>query len=213
MAQERKRPLGQARTWLAAVVLCLACVAMTAPAAIALPSGFWGVSPQAPPSVEQFQRLRAGGVNSVRIPISWAAIAAARQCGSELHGTRPARRRRRCGRPQRAALRLRRSVLGGALRLGFLISGATAPKTLPVKTGAQRSAWTNFLELVVQRYGPSGSFWAANPRLPAQPDPHLADLERGELQVLRRRDPTRSTTASWSTSPTRRSKASTPAPS
>ena len=44
-----------------------------------------------------------------------------------------------------------------------------APKTLPVKTGAQRTAWTNFLKLVVGRYGPGGSFWAANPGLPESP--------------------------------------------
>ncbi|MFP5387848.1 MAG: hypothetical protein ACLGG5_00915, partial [Thermoleophilia bacterium] len=48
-------------------------------------------------------------------------------------------------------------------------SGAYAPKTLPVKTGAQRGAWANFLKLAVGRYGPSGSFWAANPSIPASP--------------------------------------------
>ncbi len=141
---------------------------MTAPAAIALPSGFWGVSPQAPPSVEQFQRLRAGGVNSVRIPISWAAT---QPFGSaEANFTAPDQ------------------LVAGAAAAGLNVlpfvydapswavaqarvphSGATAPKTLPVKTGAQRSAWANFLELVVQRYGPSGSFWVANPSIPASP--------------------------------------------
>jgi hypothetical protein len=168
MAQERKRPLGQARTWLAAVVLCLACSAATAPAAMALPSDFWGVSPQGPPSVEQFQRLRAGGVDSVRIPISWAATQPFG--GAEANFTAPDQ------------------LVAGAAAAGLNVlpfvydapswavaqarvpgSSARAPKTLPVKTGAQRSAWSNFLKLVVARYGPSGSFWAANPSLPETP--------------------------------------------
>lgn len=168
MAQERKRPMGQVRAWLVAVVLCIACLAATAPAAVALPGDFWGVSPQAPPSVEQFQRLRAGGVDSVRIPISWAATQPL--SGAEANFTAPDQ------------------LVAGAAAAGLNVlpfvydapswavtqarvpgSSARAPKTLPVKTGAQRSAWSNFLKLVVARYGPSGSFWAANPGLPAAP--------------------------------------------
>jgi polysaccharide biosynthesis protein PslG len=168
MVQERKRPIGQARAWVAAVVLCLACLAASAPAAMALPSGFWGVSPQAAPSVEQFQRLRAGGVESVRIPISWSATQPL--SGTEANFTAPDQ------------------LVAGAAAAGLNVlpfvydapswavtqarvprSGARAPKTLPVKTGAQKSAWSNFLELVVAHYGPGGSFWAANPGLPENP--------------------------------------------
>jgi hypothetical protein len=168
MDQERKRPLGQARTWLVAIVLCLACSAAAAPAAMALPSGFWGVSPQATPSIEQFQRLRTGGVESVRIPISWAATQPL--SGTETNFTTPDQ------------------LVAGAAAAGLNVlpfvydapswavtqarvpgSSARAPKTLPVKTGAQRSAWSNFLKLVVARYGPGGSFWAANPGLPENP--------------------------------------------
>jgi len=168
MVQERKRPLGQARAWLAAIALCFACLAAAAPAAMALPSGFWGVSPQAAPSVEQFQRLRAGGVAGVRIPISWAATQPL--SGAEANFTAPDQ------------------LVAGAAAAGLNVlpfvydapswavtqarvpgSSARAPKTLPVKTGAQKSAWSNFLKLVVGRYGPGGSFWTANPGLPAMP--------------------------------------------
>ncbi len=50
-------------------------------------------------------------------------------------------------------------------------SGGTtrAPKTLPVKSAAQRGAWAAFLQVVVARYGPNGVFWTANPSLPARP--------------------------------------------
>lgn len=168
MAHERKRPLGQTRAWIAAIALSLAGLGATAPGAVALPSNFWGVSPQAAPSVEQFQRLRAGGVGSVRIPISWSAVQPA--SGAEVN------------------FLASDQLVAGATAAGLNVlpfvydapawavtpahvpgSGATAPKTLPVKTGAQRGAWANFLKLVVGRYGPAGSFWAANPGLPASP--------------------------------------------
>ncbi len=44
-----------------------------------------------------------------------------------------------------------------------------APKFLPVKTGAQRSAWSAFLAQAVARYGSNGSFWAENPAVPKRP--------------------------------------------
>ncbi len=168
MAQERKRPIGQVRAWSAAVAVALAAMAAFAPAATALPGDFWGVSPQATPSVEQFQRLRTGGVDSVRIPISWAAVQPS--SGSE------------------ADFDASDQLVAGAAAAGLNVlpfvynapswavsqarvpgSGAKAPKTLPVKTGAQRSAWSNFLKLVVGRYGPGGSFWRANPALAESP--------------------------------------------
>src|SRR5947208_17135254 len=74
MAQERKRPLGQIRAWLGAAAVVCSALTVAAPPASALPGDFWGVSPQAPPTLEQFQRLRAGGVGSVRIGISWNAV-------------------------------------------------------------------------------------------------------------------------------------------
>ena len=165
MVHERKRPLGRASAWIAAIAVSLAGLAAMAPGAMALPSNFWGVSPQAPPSVEQFQRLRAGGVGSVRIPISWNAVQPA--SGGEANFTASDQ------------------LVAGAVAAGINVlpfvydappwavaqarvpgpSHAKAPKTLPVKTGPQRAAWANFLKLVVGRYGPGGSFWSANPAL------------------------------------------------
>jgi hypothetical protein len=163
----RKRPLGWARAWLAALaVFVLGLVA--APVAMAVPADFWGVSPQNPPSTEQFQRLKAGGVDSVRIPIAWSGVqpfssAEANFAASDI-------------------------LVAGATAAGINVlpfvyeapswavprvrvpgSSAKAPKTVPVKTGAQRTAWANFLKLVVARYGPGGSFWVANPALPEAP--------------------------------------------
>ena len=74
MAQERKVPQRRVRAWLFALAVSLLGLAALAPSAMAVPAGFWGVSPQATPSVEEFQRLRTGGVESVRIPIGWGAV-------------------------------------------------------------------------------------------------------------------------------------------
>ena len=162
-----KRPLRRARAW--SVAIAVFVLGLTAaPAAMAVPADFWGVSPQNPPTVEQFQRLKAGGVDSVRIPISWA-------------GTQPFS-------SAEANFSASDILVAGAAAAGINVlpfvydapswavpsvrvpgSRAKAPKTVPVKTGAQRTAWSNFLKIVVARYGPNGSFWVANPTLPASP--------------------------------------------
>ena len=65
------------RKRLAVALPILALILVVAPSsasAVAVPSNFWGIVPQATPTLEQFQRLKAGGVDSIRIPISWKAV-------------------------------------------------------------------------------------------------------------------------------------------
>jgi polysaccharide biosynthesis protein PslG len=168
VVKQRKRPLGQVRAWVVAISISMLGLAAIAPSAIALPGDFWGVSPQATPSAEQFQRLRNGGVDSVRIPIPWGSVQPTGPADANFSNV---------------DMLVSGAAAAGLNVLPFIYnappwavtparvpgSTASAPKTLPVKTGAQRSAWSNFLKLVVARYGPSGSFWAANPGLPAAP--------------------------------------------
>ena len=169
MVKQRKRPLGQVRAWTAAIAVSVAGLASMASTATALPADFWGVSPQATPNVEQFQRLRTGGVDSVRIPIGWGAVETVPGVADFSHVD---------------------SFISGAAQAGLKVlpfiynapswsvpsvavpgshGAVRAPKTLPVKTGAQRTAWANFVKLVVARYGPGGAFWTANPGLPESP--------------------------------------------
>ena len=142
---------------------------VAAPAAIAVPADFWGVSPQNPPSVEQFQRLQAR--------------AASTACGSRSPGARVQPFSSAEANFSASDILVAGAAAAGINVLpfvyeapswavpgyGFPVASAKAPKTLPVKTGAQRTAWANFLKLVVARYGPGGSFWVANPTLPASP--------------------------------------------
>jgi hypothetical protein len=167
MAKQRKRPLGQVRAWTVAIVVSVAGLAAMAPTAMAVPANFWGVSPQATPNVEQFQRLGAGGVDSVRIPIPWSSVQPLSSGDANFSNVD--------------------ALVTGAATAGlhvlpfvydapaWAVAPATvpgsgghskAPKTLPVKTGAQRTGWANFLKLVVGRYGPGGTFWTSHPALP-----------------------------------------------
>ncbi|MGB7589464.1 MAG: hypothetical protein WBM00_12240 [Solirubrobacterales bacterium] len=129
-----------------------------------MPANFWGVVSQATPTNEQFQRLKAGGVDSIRIPISWSVVQPTE--GGSLNWS------------------VSDALVKGAAQAGIEVlpyvygapSWAVAvdgrfgsPVTLPVKNARQRSAWTNFLIQAVLRYGPGGTFWAENPSVPVRP--------------------------------------------
>jgi hypothetical protein len=167
---KRKQRQRLVRAWTAVLAVALFASALFASTASAVPANFWGVSPQATPTADQFQRLKRGGVDSIRIPIVWADA-------QPVNGGSPV-----WSGPD--------ALVGGAAAVGLDVlpvlygapswavqnvpvpgSGGTvnAPKTLPVKTGAQRAAWSTFLTQAVARYGPNGSFWAENPALPPRP--------------------------------------------
>jgi hypothetical protein len=169
MGRERKRPLGQARAWIAALAITAAGIAVTASPAAALPANFWGVSPQATPTVEEFQRLHAGGVDSVRIPVGWGAIETAPGVTDFSPVDRLVSGAAQAGIDILPFIYNAPSWAVSSVAVPGSHGSVRAPKTLPVKTGAQRAAWENFLRIVVGRYGPGGAFWAANPALPERP--------------------------------------------
>ena len=152
-----------------AALAAISCLLGLAQSAGAVPAKFWGVAPQAAPTTEELQRLQAGGVDSIRFPVEWSSV-------QDTPGEAP-------------DWNYVDTLMAGAARYGIepipFITGApnwavktvvvnraaraSAPKTLPVRTGAQRSAWQGFLRLVVGRYGPNGAFWSENPGVPYQP--------------------------------------------
>jgi hypothetical protein len=165
-----KRPMGLLRGWTAALTLATIALCGLAPTAGAVPTNFWGVDPQVPPTPEQFQRLKRGGVDSVRIPIIWnivqateggpfdwssvdVVVANATRAGVEvlpfLYGAPP-------------------WIVPPAVVPGSH-GGYRAPKTLPVRTAAQRAGWTAFAQGAAARYGHGGTFWAEHPGLLARP--------------------------------------------
>jgi hypothetical protein len=164
MNNEAISPQARARLWLVGFASAMALALVAAPAASAVPGNFWGVVPQGSTNVEQLQRLKAGGVDSIRIPISWSSV-----------------------QPTQGGLWNWSDAdsfvtAAAAARLDILPFLSTAPSWavpvdrrfgapafLPVRTGKQRAGWTQFVKQAILRYGPRGTFWTENPGLPRKP--------------------------------------------
>ncbi len=169
MAKATIRLGRSARAWTALFTVALLGLILCAVSAQAVPAKFWGVVPQATPSDEQFQTLRRGGVDSVRIPVEWGGVQAGPGAPLDWSGVDTA---------------VRRAANVGIEVLPFLSGApswvvphvfvpgtgrtAKAPARLPA-TGVAASGWSNFVKGAVARYGPNGSFWAENPTVPKLP--------------------------------------------
>lgn len=164
MSERRIRPPRRARLWLATFAIAALGALSWAASASAVPSTFWGVVPQATPNVEQLQRLKVGGVDSIRVPISWGSVQP-EQGGSFDWSS--------------ADGFVAAAVAAGLEPFPFLSTAPAwavpvdrrfgSPAFLPVRTGKQRAGWKQFVKGAVLRYGPRGSFWVENPSLPRRP--------------------------------------------
>jgi polysaccharide biosynthesis protein PslG len=145
------------------VLLLALAAALTAPAAAligppparALPRGFFGIAPQTTLTDTDTAYMKAGGIGSVRWPISWATVQPTRKSGFNWSSVDPA-----------VAAAARR----GLTILPFIYGTPRwiAPKetTMPVLGGKARRAWQEFVTAAVDRYGPNGEFW--NEHAPSQ---------------------------------------------
>jgi hypothetical protein len=149
-----------------AVAMAFAVLAAGAGAstAAAVPANFWGVVPQATPTPEQLQRLKRGGVDSIRVPVVWSAIQQTKGGPFDWSGVDGV---------IAAAANARIEVLPfltGAPTWAVPMDGRyKSPKNLPVRTALQKSSWSTFAVEAVRRYGPNGTFWTDNPLLPRRP--------------------------------------------
>lgn len=135
----------------------------------ALPGRFWGMVPQSLPGSEAFARMKRGGVDWIRLPVSWRAVQGSPQSAPNWSRVDTAvAEASRVGiavlpfiydAPSWAVPTVPVPGSGGAVQ---------APRHLPVR-GLARRAWILLLQSAVQRYGPSGSFWAENPGVPRRP--------------------------------------------
>ena len=175
-----------ARAWTAALAMGLLGLALFASAAQAVPTTFWGVVPQATPSAEQFQRLRGGGVDSVRIPIDWGGVQPVRGGALNWSGIDSV---------------VAKAATAGVEVLPFLngapawavpsvwVPGSGHTVKAPSHLPGRRRCRDRLVELRQRRGRPlraQRQLLGREPDGSQAPDPHLADLERGELQVLRR---------------------------
>jgi hypothetical protein len=152
------------RAFSLALALALIAAGATASTAAAVPATFWGVVPQATPTPEELVRLKQGGVDSIRIPFVWSALQQQRGGPFDWSGV---------------DYMVEGAAKAGIEVLPFLTDAPRwavpvnqhygSPENLPVRTAAQKSAWTTFVREAVARYGPTGSFWANNPSVPRRP--------------------------------------------
>jgi hypothetical protein len=157
-------PPRRARVLLAALAIVVFGTLGSASSAAALPANFWGVVPQLPPSTEILERLKRGGTDSIRVPVSWGSVQPERNGPLNWSDAD--------------------TLIGAAAaaRLHILPFLSTAPgwavptdrrfgssRFLPVRNGKQRSGWRRFVIAAIRRYGPRGVFWRENPQLPRRP--------------------------------------------
>src|ERR1044072_9245447 len=108
------------------------------PAPQALPGKLWGVVPQQTPSAEQFQRLKRGGVDSIRIPIPWSGVQPAKGAPLTWGGIDTL-----VGAASTAGIE-GLPFLSGARGWGVPVARSIVsppPRFLPVRTGQHRLRW------------------------------------------------------------------------
>jgi hypothetical protein len=163
------------------------------------PSAFIGISPQTTLHADDLRRMRRAGVGSLRFLIYWsqsepapgvfdwgptdAFMTSTSRYGFErlpvVWGSPPwVVRTQRLGRCSFAAARC-------------------AALQMPVHSLVQRQAWSEFLQALVARYGPTGTFWELHPELRRDPirtwqiwneenDHRYAEASVGEYAALLR---------------------------
>jgi hypothetical protein len=145
-----------------AMTLFLA-LALFAPAASqALPRGFFGIVPQTPLSGEDAVRMRAGGVETIRVAVSWSGIQPSPRSGYNWTGLDAT---------VALAAREHLEVLPFLYQTPHWLSGNW--RRLPVDNARQRRAWGEFVRAAVDRYGSRGEFWAEHAPGSTDPLPRL----------------------------------------
>lgn len=147
----------------AAAAAAIAALAFAA-AASAAPRSFYGVMPQRPLTVEDFDRMGQAKVGTLRFEIPWAAIDPGPE-GDDLDWTG-------------VDMIVRHSAENGVRLLPFVYSTPIWVAELDEQTCSQEgclanpprgpealAAWRDFLAAAVDRYGPQGEFWSENPDL------------------------------------------------
>jgi len=132
-----------------AALLSLFILCLVPAGAQAVPRGFFGIAPQTPLGDDDFARMQAGGVETIRVPVSWAATQRTPRSDYDWGG-------------------LDAAMTDAAQRgIGILPVLGTSPgwatgnwRRMPVDGGRARRGWAEFVRAAVERYGPGGEFWA-----------------------------------------------------
>ncbi len=112
------------------------------------PQGFFGIGPQTILTDRDLEYMKAGGIESIRWPLTWGAVQPTRKGGYNWEVFDPV---------------VEIAARHGLRVLPFVYSSpkwiARKYTTLPVDSGQDRQAWVAFLKAAAERYGPGGDFW------------------------------------------------------
>lgn len=130
------------------------------PAAVAA-DPFWGVAPEGLQNPTDYQRMRAGGLGTVRVVLQWSAIETTKGAYNW----------------QSSDQVLSQLALAGLRPLvtvyGTPSAYASEPSDAPTNDEQTFDAWADFLAAAAVRYGSNGDFWSVftdgNPDVEAQP--------------------------------------------
>lgn len=143
-------------------IVALALLAMLPGTAEALPRGFFGLVPQTAIGSRDTARMRAGGVETIRVMAAWAAIQPSPRAEYDWSGLD-------------ATVAL--AAEAHLEVLPFLISTphwlSHDWRRLPVDGPRQRREWGEFVRAAVERYGSRGEFWREHGPFSARPLPKL----------------------------------------
>jgi polysaccharide biosynthesis protein PslG len=128
----------------------------------ALPPGFFGIVPQTELGKRDLARMQAGGVETIRVPVSWGAAQPEPQSEYDWSGF-----------DKTVALAAEDQIEVLPILFSTPAWLAGDERVLPVATARQRRAWGEFVSAAVERYGRHGEFWAEHAPGSKQPLPKL----------------------------------------
>ncbi|HWP33279.1 MAG TPA: beta-galactosidase, partial [Solirubrobacterales bacterium] len=142
-----------------ALCAALACAVIASPAfssggpaataSARTPAGFFGIAPQTSLTDDDVRYMRAGGIETIRVPFPWGLIQPTAKATYDWTG-------------MDAIVEM--ATRGGLRVLPFLYGTppwlSRKPTTLPIDSARARLAWSAFVKASVERYGPGGEFWA-----------------------------------------------------
>lgn len=145
-----------------AVVLIIAVCLLAPAVAQAAPRGFFGIVPQTGLGPADMARMKAGGVETIRMPMSWAGAKPSPRGDYNWQGFDGL------------------VALAAKYRIEVLPVLCIAPnwatgnwRRMPVDNGRQRRAWADFVRAAVERYGRRGEFWLEHAPGSAEPLPRV----------------------------------------